>query len=294
MEAASEQRTWPREPADPGAGQRRLRRGRQPEAAADRKRLGVDVGLQEPVEHGQAGRASVVEHDCHLAERAEVRRQLHRDRDGDDRLDRGEDLGVAAFGVPRGDQRVAGQVVDVQLDRGRARLFHGGGVVRPAARRHTVQRGDHRDVHRLGGPGNEVEVAVRPVPVARIGQVAGSLVVAVGVRLGEPGIPVGLGPQLLLEQRRQHDRADARRGQPLHARDGRGQRARRGDKRTAEGEAEVLGREVHQWLPAMNVTYVAEVANAAGTADAAVVAGAAAACTDGSGLSSVRIRHAFS
>ena len=79
------------------------------------------------------------------------------------RLDRGEDLDVAAARRPAApDQRVTGQVVDVQLDRGGARLLHGGRVVGPAARGDAVQAGDDRDVHGAGGPLDQAEVRWGP------------------------------------------------------------------------------------------------------------------------------------
>ena len=71
-----------------------------------------------------------------------------------------------------------GQVVDVQLDRGRAGVLHRHGVVGPTARRDAVEAADHRDVD--GGHGALEQAQVG----ARAGLLFG-LVREVRQRLGE-------------------------------------------------------------------------------------------------------------
>ena len=60
--------------------------------------------------------------------------ELDRDRHGDRGLDALQDVDVALLDVAAGDARVAGQVVDVQLDRGGAGVLHRARVVGPAVR----------------------------------------------------------------------------------------------------------------------------------------------------------------
>ncbi len=120
--------------------------------------------------------------------------------------------------LTRGEQGVTGQVVDVQLDRGRAGLFERVGVVGPPAGGDAVEAGDHRDVHSGGRAFQQAQVAAR----AGAGVGGGR---KVGQRLGEafgPGVGqrrVGgrFAAQLLLEQGVEHDRADAGVGQPADA-----------------------------------------------------------------------------
>ena len=130
-------------------------RGSRASAGLDRpdgrhhlERVGVDLGLQEAVEEHEPVRARLVEAVGHLAERAEVRAELHGDRHADRLLDAAQDVDVALLDVAAGGARVAGEVVDVQLDRGRAGLLHRARVVDPAARRDAVQAADHRDRRR--------------------------------------------------------------------------------------------------------------------------------------------------
>ena len=135
------------------------------------ERLGVDVGLQEAVEQHQPVRAGLVQPQRHLAGRAEVRAQLDRHRHADRVLDPRQDVDVALLDVAARDVRVAGQVVDVQLDRGGAGVLHRPRVVGPAAGRDAVEAGDHRDVDGGGGALEQAQVApwARPRPRRRPG-----------------------------------------------------------------------------------------------------------------------------
>ena len=65
---------------DPRARQARLGRAREADLRHDGERVGVDVGLQEPVEEHERVGAGLVEPQRHLAGRAEVRAQLDRHR----------------------------------------------------------------------------------------------------------------------------------------------------------------------------------------------------------------------
>ena len=69
----------------------------------------------------------------------------------------------------------AGQVVDVQFDRGRARALHGAGVVGPPAGCAAVEAGDDRDA-RSGGPFDQVEVLAGPDAGAGVNQAAAAAV----------------------------------------------------------------------------------------------------------------------
>ena len=68
---------------------------------------------------------------------------------------------------------------------------------------------------------------------------------ALSAGIDEPGVPHGLLPQLLLEQRVQHDRADACVREPPDALDGVRQRRRGRYEWIAQLEAHVAGRQIH-------------------------------------------------
>ena len=213
---------------------------RQADAGHHGERFGVDVGLQEPVEQHQPVRAGLVEPQRHLAGRAEVRAQLDRDRHGHRVLDPRQDVEVALLDVAAGDVRVAGEVVDVQLDRGGAGVLHRPRVVGPAAGRDAVEAGDHRDVDGGRGALEQAQVAARAGLLLGGGREVGQrLGEALGAGVGQPRVPRRLAAQLLLEQRVEHHRADAGVGQAPHAVHGLRQRRRRRDERVAQGEAHV-------------------------------------------------------
>jgi hypothetical protein len=56
---------------------------------------------------------------------------------------------------------VAGEVVDVQLDRSCARLLHRAGIVGPATRRDPVEAADHRDLDDKGRTLEQAQVLTR-------------------------------------------------------------------------------------------------------------------------------------
>ena len=134
------------EQRDPRARQPGLGGAREADPGNDGERLGVDIGLQEPVEQHQSVRAGLVQPQRHLAGRAEVRTQLDRDRHAHRFLDARQDVEVSLLDVAARAVRVAGQVVDVQLDRGGAGILHRAGVVRPTTRRDSVEAADYRDL----------------------------------------------------------------------------------------------------------------------------------------------------
>ena len=68
------------------------------------ERLGVDVGLQEPVEEHQRVRARLVQPQRHLAGRAEVRAQLDRHRHADRLFDPRQDVDVPLLDVAARDR----------------------------------------------------------------------------------------------------------------------------------------------------------------------------------------------
>ena len=219
----------------------------RPTCGHDGERVGVDVGLQEPVEQHERVRARLVEPQRHLAGRAEVRAQLDRHRHADRVLDPRQDVDVPLLDVAARDARVAGEVVDVQLDRGGAGVLHRPGVVGPAAGRDAVEAADHRDVDGGGGALEQAQVAARAGLVLGGGREVGErLGEALGAGVDQPRVLGRLAAQLLLEERVEDDRADAGVGEPPHAVHGLRERGRRRDERVAQREAHVVGREVHQ------------------------------------------------
>ena len=162
-------------------------------------------------------------------------------------LDPLQDVDVPLLDVAARDVRVAGEVVDVQLDRGGAGILHRPGIVDPAAGRDAVEAADHRDVDRGGGALEQAQVAPRAGLVLGGGREVGErLREALGAGVDQPRVLGRLPAQLLLEERVEDDRADAGVGEPPHAVHGLGERGRRRDERVAQREAHVAGRKVHQ------------------------------------------------
>ena len=241
---------------DPGARQPGLGRAGEVHVGQHREGLGVDVGLQEPVEQHQAVRARLVKPQGHLADRAEVRAQLDRHRHGHRVLDPAQDVDVPLLDLAAGDVRVARYVVDVQLDRRGARVLHRARVAGPAARRHAVDAADDRYVDRRRGALEQAQVAARARFIRaailrrlRLGlgrEVGQGLGESLRAHLGQPRVLFGLPAQLLLEQGVEHHRADTAVGQPPDAVDGIRERGRGGDERIAQRQSQVAGRKVHQ------------------------------------------------
>ena len=245
--AASAARTRPRRSAIHVRGSRASAGLERSTAGTTARAVGVDVGLQEPVEEHEPVGAGLVEPQRHLAGRAEVRAELDRDRHGHRVLDPRQDVDVALLDVAAGDVRVAGEVVDVQLDRGGAGILHRARVVGPAAGRDAVEAGDHRDVDGGRGALEQAQVAARAGLLLGHGREVGQrLGEALGAGVDQPRVQRRLAAQLLLEQRVEHHRADAGVGQAPDAVDGLRQRGRRRDERVAQREAHVVGRQVHQ------------------------------------------------
>ena len=145
------------------------------------------------------------------------------------------------------DARVAGQVVDVQLDRGGAGVLHRPGVVGPAAGGDAVQAGDHRNVDCGGGALEQAQVAPRAGLFFGGGREVGErLGEALGAGVDQPRVLGCLAAQLLLEERVEDDRAHAGIGQPPYAVHRLRERGRRRDERVAQRETHVAGREVHR------------------------------------------------
>ena len=209
--------------------------------------LGVDVGLQEPVEQHQGVRAGLVQPQRHLAGRAEVGAQLDSHRHGDRTLDPRQDIDVPLLDVAARDVRVSGEVVDVQLDRGRARVLHRPGVVDPAAGRDAVEAGDHRNLDAGRGTLEQAQVATGAGLVLGGGREVGErLGEALGAGVDQPRVLGRLPAQLLLEEGVEDDRTDAGGVEPPHAVHRLGERGRRRDERVAQSETHVAAREVHQ------------------------------------------------
>jgi hypothetical protein len=80
----------------------------------------------------------------------------------------------------------------------------------------------------------------------RRGEVRQRLGEALSASVDEAGVQIGLLPQLLLEQRVQHNRADTSVRQPPDTVDCVRQRRRRRYERVAQLKAHVVGRELHQ------------------------------------------------
>ena len=161
-------------------------------------------------------------------------------------LDAGEDIDVALLDVPARDARAAGQVGDVQLDRGGAGILHRPRVVGPAAGRDAVEAADDGDRHGRRRSLEQAQVPARAgLLLGDVGEVGQRLGEALGAGVGEARVLRRLAAQLLLEQRVEHHRADAGVGEPPDAVDGLRQRRRRRDQRVAQLEAHVGRRQVH-------------------------------------------------
>ena len=195
---------------DPRARQPCLRRVGEADLAHHGERVGVDVGLQESVEQHQGVRARFVEPQRHLAGRAEVRAQLDGHRDADRVLHPGQDVDVPLLDIAARDARVAGEVVDVQLDRGCAGLLHRAGIVGPATRRDTVEAADHRDLDDKGRALEQAQILARAGLVfGSGGEVGERLREALGAGVDQPRVLGRLPVQLFLEEGVEDNRADA-------------------------------------------------------------------------------------
>ena len=153
--------------------------------------------------------------------------ELHRHRHGHRVLDPRQDVDVALLDIPAGDVRVAGKVVDVQLDRGGAGILHRPGVAGPPAGGDAVEAADHRNVDGGRGALEQAQVAARAgLLFGRVREVRQRLCEGLGAGVGELRIQRRLTAQLLLEERGEDHRADAGVGEAPYAIDGLRQRGR--------------------------------------------------------------------
>jgi len=140
-----------------------------------------------------------------VADRAEERTQLQRDRNRHAVLDEVQDLQVALLDRLAGYREIGLDRVDVEFQPFRAGLLELLRIVDPALAGHTVQTGDHRNVDRFGGAPDQVQIAVRPrrpiVDLREVAQRFGEAQRAVFPKMIER---VALLTDLFLEQREHH------------------------------------------------------------------------------------------
>ncbi len=235
---------------DPGAGQPGLRRGGQVEAGRHREGLGVDVGLEVAVEQHQPVGAGAVQADRHLAGGAEVRTQLHHHRHRDDLADLLQDGDVEVLDGTARRRRVARHDVHVELDGGGPGVDEGAREADPPARGAAVEAGDDRDVHGGRALLDEPQVAGGTAGLGGRGgrEVRRGLTVGVLGPLGHGEVVQVLAGDLLLEQRGQDDRPDARVGERSDAVDALGGRGRARDEGVAQPQPEVGGAQVRHGI----------------------------------------------
>jgi hypothetical protein len=230
----------------PTQRQAQLIGGRQAEPGSDRQRREVDVGLDEPVEAHQPGRAGVDELAGEAGERRPVGGELDGHRDGRGARDRLDELEGLGLDLPPGEFDVRGHPVDVELDGVRTRVGQHRGVPGPPAPGHAVEARDDGDRHGLLGLPQQRHVPDRP------GVVAVDVRGVARRRLGVDAVPRDAGAgelarlviDLLLEQAREHHRADAGGVHGPQRRQVAGQRARGRHERAAQLEPQVAGGQV--------------------------------------------------
>ncbi len=224
--------------------------GAENEIGSHLQLLQIDIGLVEAVEEDEAVRAGLGQATCHEGDGAEVGPQLHGDGYLHALAHLAEDIKVHLLHLRAGDEWVGGNVVDVQLERVGARLLHEPGVARPAAGRSAVEAGDHRDVDRLLRLSDRLQIGIR---VELEGDGLWEVGERLGVALGTIGQVVielqALLSDLLLEERRHHDRRRAGIFELLDAI--RRARQRRGgrDNRVLQGQAQVSRAQIHVDAP---------------------------------------------
>src|ERR1019366_3190334 len=113
------------------------------------KRLEVDVRLVEAVEQDEPVRARLIQAFGHVGEVGEERAKLYRDGDGDDGLNRLENIEIGLLDLDGAELHVRGDMIDVQLQGIGPGLLNGLGILRPAAHGGPVQARDDWDTHRL-------------------------------------------------------------------------------------------------------------------------------------------------
>ena len=174
---------------------------------ARRPRVQVDVGLVEPVEEHEAVRSRGNELGREVRHRRVVRTELHGERDVDLAANRRDDVEVPAFDVGGGGQRVGSDVVQVALDRISAGLLHEPRVAGPASCRRRVE------ARKDGNLDARLDLGeIGEIPLTGVGELGygREVVECLGEVLG-PGLEGAVHldlvvEDLLLEQRREHDR----------------------------------------------------------------------------------------
>jgi hypothetical protein len=107
-------------------------------------------------------------------------------------------LSLTATGIDAG---VAGEVIDVQLDRRRAGVLYPAGVARPAAGRRCVQAADHGNVDRGRRALDKPQIPVTAMTVVDGGRkIAERLGVAFAALKRHPLVVRGFAAHLFLEQ----------------------------------------------------------------------------------------------
>ena len=230
---------------DPAQRQPKLIGSGQHQVWRDIEFFETDVGLHETVEQHQPLGAGLGQPCGHVGHRAEVRRHLHGHRQRDLPGDRFDQVDITLFDL-RGRVVHAGcQEEDVQLDRISAGFLHLVCNVRPAARRVAVETGDDRDLQRLLGLRDQVQVLVAAgTQASRFLEEATRFGRHLGTRQQQPvgGHLVVL--DLLFEERRQDDGRYPGGLQPFQALDVAGQRRGRSDDGVGQFKPEIPGAKI--------------------------------------------------
>ena len=144
-----------RKPPEPEV---QLPRGREVKRPLDLELLDVDVRLVEAVEQDETVGARTVQLGGEIRKGRVERRELDRHRDPDGLLHFLQQIDRLLLHLVAALPLVGRELVDVQLDRVRARRFHLAGIVEPPAPRRPVQGADDGDADRLLDPGDLLEV----------------------------------------------------------------------------------------------------------------------------------------
>ena len=224
-----------REDGEPAQAQQQFVGVGQLQLRLDLDLLEVDVRLVKAVEEHEAGGAGEFEGDGELGDGGVERRKLHRDRDVHRSGQGVHGRNHLLFHLIGGDSGVGDDLIQVELDRIRARVFQALGKADPAARMAAVQRGDDRDRQGLFEIGELDEIAFRSELVV------GELGVAGGGFRRMPDRE----PELLLEQRPHRHGGRAGVLQFAGDVDVVAERRRADDERAVQGQSQIRGREIH-------------------------------------------------
>ena len=180
-----------------------------------------------------------------MGERGVERAELDSQRDADRCLDAGDQVEIGRLDIGCRAPWIGGHPVEVQLEGVRASILNPVGIANPAAYRRRVEAGYDRDSGLLLDSFEPVEIALgralEPVDrreiVQRFREMFGAL-------LEGPIELELLGDDLLLEQRRQDDRANPGSLEPCGYCRFTVVGRRRGDNRRAEVQSEIAGSQV--------------------------------------------------